>query len=282
MVSVTQPRSLPDQFSLEGRVAVITGGAGLLGLQHAQAIISARGVPVLLDLPQATPAARARELADSFGSPACGFDADITKLEAVEAAKEAIVDTFGRLDILINNAANNPRVEAASGTQWTRVENFPMDVWDADIAVGLTGAFLCSRVFGTYMATSGRGVILNVASDLALISPDQRLYRSDGLSESEQMVKPVTYSIVKSGLVGLTRYLATYWADRNVRVNAICPGGVFNGQPADFVKRLTHLIPMGRMASVSEYQGTVVFMCSDASSYMTGSIVAVDGGRTAW
>jgi NAD(P)-dependent dehydrogenase (short-subunit alcohol dehydrogenase family) len=137
-------------------------------------------------------------------------------------------------------------------------------------------------VIGSEMARRRRGVIVNVASDLALIGPDQRLYRQEGLPEHLQPVKPVTYSVVKSGLIGLTRYLATYWADQGVRVNAISPGGVYNGQPDDFLSKLSSLIPLGRMANVDEYQGAMLFLCSDASSYMTGSNLVVDGGRTCW
>ncbi len=148
------------------------------------------------------------------------------------------------------------------------------------MAVGLKGAFLCSRVFGSEMAARGRGVIVNVASDLALISPDQRLYSRPGLPPEAQPVKPVTYSVVKAGLIGLTRYLATYWP--GVRVNAISPGGVFTNQPEDFVARLSDLIPMGRMARADEYQAAILFLCSDASSYMTGSNLVIDGGRTTW
>ncbi len=132
------------------------------------------------------------------------------------------------------------------------------------------------------MAKRGRGVILNIASDLAVIAPDQRLYRQEGLTEDQQPVKPVTYPIVKSGLIGLTHYLATYWANNGVRVNAISPGGVFNQQPEAFLKKLHQLIPMGRMAKFDEYQGAILFLCSDASSYMTGANLIVDGGRTCW
>jgi NAD(P)-dependent dehydrogenase (short-subunit alcohol dehydrogenase family) len=276
------PSLVQDLFSLNGRVVAITGGAGLLGLQHAEAVMKAGGIPVVLDLAAAAPDQAAKELARTWNGEAAGFATDITQLPALDVVRDSILDRYGRIDVLINNAANNPKVESTAGQSWTRVENFPLDVWHTDIAVGLTGAFLCSRVFGSHMAAAGGGVILNVASDLALISPDQRLYRLPGREDAAQPVKPITYSVVKSGLLGLTRYLATYWAEANVRVNAICPGGVYNGQPDDFVQRLTNLIPLGRMASVSEYQGAILFMCSDASSYMTGSIVSIDGGRTAW
>lgn len=273
---------MPNPFDLSGRVAVITGGAGLLGRQHASAVASAGGFPVLVDLAVAAPEAQAEQIAQSHGVEAMGCVADITKPESVQALLDAVLARFGRVDILINNAANNPKVEASSSLTWSRLENFPLTVWEQDIAVGLTGAFLCSRTIGTEMARRGRGVIVNVASDLAVIAPDQRLYRQDALPEDRQPVKPVTYSVVKTGLIGLTRYLATYWADRGVRVNAISPGGVYNNQPPEFVERLRTLIPLGRMADVTEYQGAILFLCSDASSYMTGNNLVVDGGRSCW
>jgi NAD(P)-dependent dehydrogenase (short-subunit alcohol dehydrogenase family) len=274
--------SVMDKFRLDGRVAIITGGCGLLGRQHAAAIASAGGIPVLLDIEAASPKAVAAKLAGEFASPCHGYVADITKLSALTALKDKLLGYLGRIDILINNAANNPKMESGEDRDFSRVEFFPMETWEADLAVGLTGAFLCSRVFGGEMAARGGGVIVNVSSDLGLISPDQRLYKRPGLPAEAQPVKPVTYSVVKSGLIGLTRYLATYWAEAGVRVNAISPGGVFTNQPEDFVARLSKLIPLGRMAHIDEYQAAILFLCSDASSYMTGSNLIIDGGRTTW
>ncbi len=266
-------------FDLRNRVAIITGGAGLLGYHHGAILASAGARVVLLDLPAANPQARASQLEDEYGSETFGLTTDITSEASLEHARAQILGKFGRVDILINNAANNPKVEDGN-TTWSRLENFPLDVWEADIRVGLTGAFLCSRLFGAEMAKRKSGVILNVASDLALIAPDQRLYRVEGLPDDQQPVKPVTYSVVKAGLLGLTRYLATYWSSSNIRVNALSPGGVFNSQSDIFLSRIRHLIPMERMANRDEYQGAVLFLCSDASSYMTGANLVVDGGRS--
>jgi NAD(P)-dependent dehydrogenase (short-subunit alcohol dehydrogenase family) len=274
-----KPNRATELFDLKDRVAIVTGGAGLLGYHHGAILASAGANVVLLDLAAADPELRARQLTQEFGSDNIGIVGDITQESSIQQARDQILRKFGRIDILINNAANNPKVESGN-MAWSRLENFPLEVWDADIRVGLTGAFLCSRVFGTEMAKRNAGVILNVASDLAVIAPDQRLYRVDGLPEDKQPVKPVTYSVVKTALLGLTRYLATYWADFNVRVNAISPGGVFNGQPEVFLSRLRELIPLKRMANRDEYQGAILFLCSDASSYMTGTNLIIDGGRS--
>jgi NAD(P)-dependent dehydrogenase (short-subunit alcohol dehydrogenase family) len=280
VVDPASPRH--DLFDLTGRVAVITGGAGLLGEQHARAIAGAGGIPVLIDISGQGAAQTAARISAEYGVPAWSGCVDITRRDQLQDFLARLVDRFGRLDILINNAANNPRVEDPTDVNFSRFEHFPLAQWEADLAVGLTGAFLCSQVLGSEMARRGGGVIVNVASDLALIAPDQRLYRQPALPAHLQPVKPVTYSVVKSGLLGLTRYLATYWSDQGVRANALCPGGVANGQPQDFVVRLSQLIPMGRMAHVDEYHGAILFLCSDASSYMTGAILAIDGGRTCW
>jgi NAD(P)-dependent dehydrogenase (short-subunit alcohol dehydrogenase family) len=277
---MTKTNRSTELFDLDGRVAIVTGGAGLLGYHHGAILASAGAHVVLLDLPSADPQSRAAQLTAEFGSESLGMVCDITSESSIENARQLTLEKFGRIDILINNAANNPKVEDAKGQAWLRLEIFPLEVWDADIRVGLTGAFLCSRVFGTEMAKRKSGVIVNVASDLAVIAPDQRLYRVDGLPEEDQPVKPVTYSVVKTGLLGLTRYLATYWSSSNIRVNAISPGGIFNGQPEVFLSRIKQLIPMGRMANRDEYQGAILFLCSDASSYMTGTNLVIDGGRS--
>ncbi len=272
--------TVADNFSLKDRVAVITGGAGLLGTQHAEAIAEAGGIPVLWDIDKAAAEREAQRIQETYGANAQGMTVDITDPASVADGLADVLKTFGRVHILINNAANDPKVGPEAGTAWNRFENFSRELWDQDMAVGLTGAFLCSQAVGAHMAGENGGVILNIASDLSVIAPDQRLYRQDGLADDQQPVKPVSYSVVKHGLVGLTRYLAAYWADRNVRVNAISPGGVYTDQPDDFVKKLTDLIPVGRMAEKDEYKGAIVFLCSDASSYMTGQNVVMNGGRS--
>jgi NAD(P)-dependent dehydrogenase (short-subunit alcohol dehydrogenase family) len=279
---VRMAKSIKEIFDLTGRTAVITGGAGLLGVKHAEAIALAGGTPVLVDIAGDAAKERARQIGAQHGVTTLGLSCDITSPSDVQALLQRVLDETGRVDILINNAANNPKAEAPLGETWSRLERFSLEQWQADVAVGLTGAFLCSQTFGTEMARRGKGVILNIASDLAIIAPDQRIYRRPGVSEDQQPVKPVSYSVVKTGLIGLTRYLATYWADKGVRVNAISLGGVYNDQPDEFVQKLTELVPLRRMADVDEYQGAIVFLCSDASSYMTGSNLVIDGGRTIW
>ena len=277
-------RRAGNRFELTGRVAVITGGAGLLGVQHAEAIAEMGGIPVLLDRRGEAAVACAKKIAGRYRVKALGLGADVTQLQAVSDALTKTLAAFGRVDILINNAAHNPTVDEKGrvGTPWSRLERMPLDVWSADLAVGLTGTFLCSQVIGSEMARRGRGVILNIASDLSVIAPDQRIYRQPELPDDQQPVKPVSYAVVKAGLLGLTRYLATYWAAQGVRVNTLSPGGVSSDQDAGFVDRLSNLIPMGRMAHPDEYKAAVIFLISDASSYMTGANLVMDGGRSCW
>jgi NAD(P)-dependent dehydrogenase (short-subunit alcohol dehydrogenase family) len=254
----------------------------LLGEKHAEAIAEFGGIPVLLDIDKKTGNEKAQRISKEYQVD-CAFKlCDITDESQISSVRDSLLSKFGQIDILINNAAIDPKIEAKSDKNLSRLENFSIDQWNLEMAVGLTGAMLCSKVFGYEMAKKGKGVILNISSDLGIIAPDQRIYKKEGLPEHEQPVKPVTYSVIKHGLIGLTKYLATYWADKGVRCNALCPGGIYNNQPDNFVKKISNLIPLGRMAHEDEYKASVVFMASDASKYMNGSILSVDGGRSIW
>ena len=274
---------LEKLFRLDGKIIVITGATGLLGRKHAEAVACYGGTPILLDLSQQIVDDFANELNAKYKVDSVGFEIDITNEKMIKGNVEELIKRFGKIDGLVNNAANNPKVEDSKKVNFSRLENFPLNIWNDDIAVGLTGSFLCAKHYGFAISqNSNGGSIVNISSDLGLIAPDQRLYAKDGIDNDKQNVKPVTYSVVKTGLIGLTRYLATYWADKNVRCNVMCPGGVENGQPDDFLEEVNKRIPMGRMADSNEYQGTLLWMLSDASSYLNGAIIPVDGGRTAW
>lgn len=274
-----------DRYSLLGKTALITGGVGLLGVQHALAILEVGGSVVITDLRESDLIRTQKQLSQDYDIENIHIRSmNVTNKADIENTLQSLIDEDIRVDILINNAAIDPKVNNESALEESsRLENFELEQWNLQLNVGLTGAFLCSQIFGTAMASDGKGgVILNIASDLSVISPDQRLYRKDGLKSDLQPVKPVTYSVIKSGLVGLTRYLSTYWIDQGVRCNALSPGGIFNAQGKDFIDKLQALIPMGRMAYTDEYKSTVQYLCSDASSYMNGQNVVVDGGRSVW
>ena len=274
-----------NKFDLTGKTVLITGAAVLLGREHAAALLAIGATVVMTDIGEAAlVSARSALARDADAARIVTHVMDVSRLESIKRVAGELLAARLRVDVLVNNAAIDPKVVGGRGVQETsRLENFPLAQWDLQIAVGLTGAFLCSQVFGTAMAQDGKGgVILNIASDLSVFSPDQRLYRKPGLAEEMQPVKPVTYSVIKAGLVGLTKYLSTYWADRGVRANALSPGGVFNGQGEEFVQRLSALIPMGRMAQLDEYHSAVQFLCSDASAYINGQNIVMDGGRSTW
>jgi NAD(P)-dependent dehydrogenase (short-subunit alcohol dehydrogenase family) len=274
-----------EKFDLTGKTALITGAAGLLGIEHAAALLESGATVVLTDIGESSLAAAWETLSQNADVSRIHTRVmDVSKPEAIRIVADNLAAEGLRIDILVNNAAIDPKVKGNQGVlETSRLENFSLDQWDLQVAVGLTGAFLCSQVFGTAMARDGKGgVILNIASDLSVFSPDQRLYRKEGLQDDMQPVKPVTYSVIKAGLIGLTRYLATYWADQGVRCNALSPGGVLNGQSDEFVQCLSSLIPLGRMAQRDEYRSAVQLLCSDASSYMNGQNMVMDGGRSAW
>lgn len=271
---------MKEMFRLDGKGAIVTGGAGLLGAQFCEALAAVGAQPIIWDINEDAAQGVARRISEKYQVQAIAQKVEITQAASIRKNFDDLIKICPNVQILINNAANNPKVGDNTQINWSRFENFSLEQWDQDILVGLTGAFLCSQVVGTYLAEKKRGVILNIASDLSVIAPDQRLYRQEGLKDSEQPVKQVTYSVIKHGLVGLTKYLATYWPERNVRVNAISPAGVYNNHNEEFVKRLTNLIPMGRMADHDEYNAAVIFLCSDASKFMTGQNIIIDGGRT--
>jgi len=278
---VTRP-SLPDAFDLRGRTALVTGAAGMLGRQHAVALLEVGAQVVITDVDMVRlDEARAEIESAGHGGVLTAEVMDVGDEESIISVADRMEDGGG-IQILLNNAAVDAKAKDDESLAGNRFESFPVERWNQEVAVGLTGAFLCSREFGTRMAAHGGGVILNIASDLSVIAPDQRLYRLDNPPSGGQPVKPVTYSVVKAGIVGLTMYLATYWPERGVRVNALSPGGVRAGQDEGFVERLETRIPMGRMAQPEEYRSAVQFLCSDASDYLTGQNVVMDGGRSVW
>lgn len=274
-----------DRFNIKGKVCIVTGGGGLIGLKHTEAILEGEGIPVLLDISQEGMNQVKKKALEEYGDDRIveGFVADITNRLTLEKVRDILITKYGHIDVLINNASNNPKVEEASKNMGPiRFHNFPVDMWNQDLAVGLTGSMLCAQVFGEVMEKQNAGVVLNISSDYGLIAPDQRIYRREGFPDDQQMVKPASYSVVKHGIIGLTKYLAIYWADKNIRVNTLCPASLGNGQNEEFVNKISKLIPMGRMSKPDEYVCTVLYMISDATTYMTGSTVVLDGGRTSW
>lgn len=274
-----------NRLNIQGKVCVVTGGGGLIGMKHSEAILEGGGIPVLLDIVPTGMERVKNSLKDEYGDDIVveTYVTDITDRDKLIAVREDLMNKYGHIDVLINNAANNPKVEGGSKNLGAiRFHNFPLDIWNQDIAVGLTGAFLCSQVFGEQMEKQKKGVVLNISSDYGIIAPDQRIYRKDGVPEDEQTVKPVSYSVVKHAIIGLTKYLAVYWANKGIRVNTLCPASLYNGQDEEFVSKISQLIPLGRMSSPDEYVCTILYMISDAATYMTGATVILDGGRTIW
>lgn len=267
---------------LQNQVVVVTGASGLLGQQHCLAILEEGGKVAMVDIDQDKLEAFKQSIPPQLSQQAQSYICDIRDEKQVLRIATDIVSTLGKVTGLVNNAAINPSVEKNTN-RFERFESLSRESWVEELDVGLWGSVVCCRVFGEIMLNSGVACsIVNVSSDHGLIAPMQHLYHIEGKPECEQPVKPVTYSVVKHGIIGLTRYLATYWATKNIRVNALCPGGVENGQNADFSDKFRQVVPMNRFAKPDEYRGALVYLLSSESSYMTGSVMVVDGGRSVW
>lgn len=269
---------LENLFNLKGKVVIITGGAGLLGSQYASALAALGAVPILADMDGALAARAASELEKKYKTKARGFSVDVASKKSLEECRDKVLREFDRLDVLINNAGISGKV--ADDTVAPGFEDYPLAEWEKAFDVNITGMFLAAQVFGPLMAKRDGGVIVNVCSIYGILSPDQRIYERE--SASKNFIKPVSYSVSKSAVLNLTRYLATYWAGKGIRVNTLTPGGVFDNQDAEFVKKYSERTPLGRMANPEDLVGPMLFLISDASRYMTGANLIIDGGWSAW
>tara|TARA_Y100000768_G_C23951925_1_gene670665 strand:+ start:900 stop:1667 length:768 start_codon:yes stop_codon:yes gene_type:complete len=249
------------KFNLKDKNIIITGGSGFLGSQIVNAFLDEKANVYILDIKKPKK------------NSAKYFKSDITNENDLKKILNHFKQRKLKIDVLINNAAIDYAPKKLQ-KQNLKLEDFPNNLWDKDISVSLKGSYLCTKIFGSYMSKKKNGNILNISSDLGIIAPDQRIYKN------KNFIKPITYSVVKHGIIGLTKYTASYWAKDNIRCNAIAPGGIFNNQENSFVKKISNLIPLGRMAKKNEYNALVLFLCSDLSSYLTGSVIVADGGRT--
>lgn len=265
-------------FDLTGRTAVITGGCGILGRRFAEGLAEFGANVAIVDLDQAATDEAAADIASRHGVRAQGYACDITQSASVRRTADAIETDLGAVSILLNNAASKTRDVDAF---FAPVETFTQDTWREIMAVNLDGMFNVAQVFGGRMAERGYGAIVQTASIYGLMAPDQRIYEG-----SEYLGRPINtpavYTASKAGVIGLTKHLATYWAAKGVRVNTLTPGGVESGQNEAFKALYSARIPLGRMARADEMVGTMLFLVSDAASYVTGQNIAVDGGLSAW
>ncbi len=266
--------------ALRDRVAIVTGSAGLLGRQHCLALAQAGAHVVVTDLDAGACSKVADELQADCDVRALAVSADITQPSDLIALRERVLETFGRVDVLVNNAALNDKVEGREASLPVPFEQFPLAQWRRALDVNLTGTFLCCQIFGEQMAKTRRGSVVNVASTYGIVGPDQRIYRDD--QGKQTLFKSPAYSATKAAIIGLTKYLAAYFGPSGVRVNALSPGGVKTTQDEYFITNYSERTPLGRMANPEDYRGAIVYLASDASSYVTGTNLVVDGGWTAW
>ena len=264
-------------FTLDNKTAVVTGALGLIGRQHCAALAAHGANVIVADLDADACAA----FAATLPAPALGCALDVTDPDAIAALRDAALARFGHLDVLVNNAAINDMFESpAMAAEQSRFENYPLAMWRQSLEVNVTGVFLCAQILGAPMAAQGHGSIINVASTYGIVAPDQSLYRTpDG---RQPFYKSPAYPTTKGAVIAFTRFLAAYWGQAGVRVNTLSPGGVENNQQPYFIDNYSARTMLGRMAAQTDYQGALIFLASDASAYMTGANLVVDGGWTAW
>jgi NAD(P)-dependent dehydrogenase (short-subunit alcohol dehydrogenase family) len=280
--------SVKEQFDLSDQVAVVTGGAGFLGQRFAECIAELGGTPVIFDVDDAINNEAVNKINSNVEKDICQAESvDITDGDSVEAGVKRTADRLGRIDILINSAALTKSGMEGDGMVddfFLPFEESRMDIWDLGMKVNLTGTMLACQSVGRVMLEQGRGSIINIASDISVVSPDHRIYEPDERDDypGAGFNSPVFYSASKAGVVQLTRYLAAYWGTKGVRVNSVSPAGVYRDHDPGFVKKFSTILPMARMAQPQEFKGVIAFLASDASSFVTGTNIMVDGGHTCW
>lgn len=264
-------------FSLSGKTALVTGSCGLLGQHHCQALAEAGATVIVTDLDQQA----CEKIAHSLtGSKHQTFSMNVLEPDAIKNVRDAVLQQYGQIDVLVNNAAINDMFEnPALAAEQSKFENYPLDMWKRSLEANVTGVFLCSQILGTPMAERGKGSIINIASTYGIVGPDQSIYKND--KGEQTFFKSASYPTTKGAILNFTRFLAAYWGTKGVRVNTLSPGGVQNGQDDWFVHNYSQKTALGRMAQPTDYKGAIVFLASDASAYMTGANLVVDGGWTA-
>lgn len=264
-------------FELKNKTAIVTGALGLIGKEHCRALSEAGANIVVADIDEN----KCIEFAQSLETESIGLSLDVTKPESIKNLRDKTLNKFGHIDTLINNAAINDMFEdPKAASEQSKFENYPLELWQKSVEVNLTGVFLCSQILGYEMVKQKSGSIINIASTYGITAPDQSLYKKEDGTQS--FYKPPAYSATKGGVLMFTKYLAAYWGKDGVRVNSLSPGGVENSQDEYFIKKYSEKTPLGRMAKPTDYKGALIFLASDASSYMTGANLIVDGGWTAW
>jgi len=265
-----------NMFSLKDKTAIVTGALGFLGQKHCEALAHAGANVVVADMNEG----EAENFAESLGEKHGGLKIDVTSERSLKIARDKIITRYGTIDILVNNAAINDMFEnPGMAKELSAFENYPLDAFKKSLDVNVTGVFLASQVFGSVMADQGGGSIINIASTYGMVGPDQTIYRDE--SGEQTFYKSPVYPVTKGAVINFTRFLAAYWGNKGVRVNTLSPGGVENGQDGFFIKNYSAKTLLGRMASPKDYQGALVFLASDASAYMTGANLVIDGGWTA-